>query len=163
MQIHRLILTAVIALAAGSATAAGIGKDMQNIARFCLGYVETGQPGNELLEAGFNQQGRKFKKSYNASEIGGFKPVILVDPRKSNAGFGCSADFGIISRSDGATLIHFAAQATRERGYDETAVVATNGKRIPAFVKDGIAVEIGGSIRSVHSTYAAFIYFQRLN
>lgn len=163
MRAPRLALSILAATFVSAAATADISTDMKNITRFCLHYGETGQITNLLLQKGFSQKGRKFKKSYNRGVIGGTKPVITVDPRKSRSGYSCSANFGILNRHNASTLINIAIREIRQLGYTESVVTSSRGKRISAFVKNGIAIQLGGSTRSEYSTYSAFIYFQRLN
>jgi hypothetical protein len=163
MKRLRIVLLVMVVQALGLPASADIAADMRSISQFCLQYVETGQVTDVLLREAFRQRGRKFHKSYNASVIGGTKPVITVDPRKSRSGFSCSANFGIISRGDGQRLMNTASEATRQRGYVETVVTTSRGGRKPAFVMDGVAVQLGGGVRSEYSTHSATIYFQRLN
>jgi hypothetical protein len=157
-----LTLLTVFTISAASSAKADIVTDMRAIAQFCLHYVETGQITNVLLKNGFSQQGRKFKKNYNASAIGGTKPVITVDPRKSRVGFSCSSQFGIISRSDWSPLTDSARQSAYQLGYASRTVVSSRGEQVQAFVGlSGIPIRFGGSLTSSHSSYSALIYFER--
>ena len=163
MRTFSFLFTLAWALATGSAATAEIQTDMQAITRFCLHYVETGQRTDVLLRAGFAQKGRKFKKTYNAGVVGGTRPVLSVESRTSRAGYSCSANVGIISRADGPALIGTAAQTARQLGYTETVAVTSKGRRVRAFVRNGIPIQFGGSSKNRYNTYSAFIFFERLN
>lgn len=163
MRIFRLLMSVFFLGAASTVNAADIQRDMNNISQFCLHYIETGQHTRVLLGNGFAASGRKYKKSYSRSVIGGTKPVITVDPRKSRGGFGCSAQFGIIKRNDGIALINTARNAARARDYQAVTYTDKKGRTSTAFQKNGILMKIGGSTGSSHSTYSANLYFQRLN
>ena len=163
MRIYHLLIPIFLLGAATTVNAADIQRDMNNISQFCLQYIETGQHTRVLLDNGFIAKGRKYKKSYNKSVIGGTQPVITIDPRKSRGGFGCSAQFGIIHRNDGYALINTARNAASERGYQPSTYTDKKGRTSNAFQKNGVLMTIGGSAGSSHSTYSANLYFQRLN
>ncbi len=135
---------------------------MNDISRFCVQYIETGQHSRLLLENGFKSKGRKYKKSYNKSLIGGTKPVISVDPRKSRSGFSCSAQFGIVGRNDGSMLIDIAGDTAIELGFRQVTYTDRNGRSSTGFQKNGVLMVIGGSTTYSYSSYSTDLYFQRV-
>jgi hypothetical protein len=140
----------------------GIVGDMRNISAFCLNYIETGHSVGTLLGAGFSAKGRTYKKSYNASIIGGTKPVISVDPRQTRSGASCSAQFGIIGRNDGYALIDEARRSIVARGYSPVKVQSSRGTKT-AYQNGNTVVRIGGRVSSGYGSYSTFVYFERQN
>lgn len=140
----------------------GIVSDMRNISAFCLNYIETDQKVGSLLGAGFTAKGSKYKKSYNASIIGGTKPVITVEPRQTRSGASCSAQFGIIGRNDGYSLIDEARRSTVARGYTTVALQTSRGTAT-TYQKGNTVLRIGGSVSSGYGSYSTSVYFERQN
>ena len=163
MGFRRVLFPMLLACVASPAIAANLHGDMRTISAFCLNYLETGQAARVLLDEGFNAKGRKYKKSYSKSMIGGFNPVITVDPRKTRSGLSCSAQFGIIKQNDGYGLIEVARQQAAARGYRPVTVTDSKGRQSSAYSKDGIFMRIGGRSTYSNSTYSTFLYFERLN
>ena len=161
-NLRSTLIAACVAFGASPALA-DITADMQNISRFCSQYVQAGQITNVLLQNGFEERRGEFRKSYNASFIGGTQPVINVDPRQARSGLSCSASFGIVDRGAGGRLMATARESLIGLGYREGAVANQRGQQTPAFILDGVAVQLGGSTQYQNSTYTAVIYFQRLN
>jgi hypothetical protein len=149
----------MLAFAGGMPAQADVSAEMQAITRFCLGYVESGQPSDLLLQNGFSQAGRKFRKSQG---IGSCRASFTVDPRRSTAGLSCSATVGPLGRNDFTGLVDAAKAGLRAAGYSEQPVTTAKGRKM-AYVKNGVALELGGSNTSSHSAYSVFLYFQRLN
>ncbi|WP_232403207.1 hypothetical protein [Pseudophaeobacter flagellatus] len=135
---------------------------MHNISAFCLNYIETDQKVGSLLGAGFTAKGSKYKKSYNASIIGGTKPVITVEPRQTRSGASCSAQFGIIGRNDGYSLIDEARRNTLARGYSTVALQTSKGTAT-AYQRGNTVLRIGGRVSSGYGSYSTFVYFERQN
>ncbi len=152
---------AAVSFAAPS-NGSGIVSDMRNISAFCLNYIENGQSVGTLLGAGFAAKGRTYKKSYNASIIGGTQPVISVDPRQTRSGASCSAQFGIIGRNDGYALIDEARRSIVARGYSPVTVQSSRGTET-VYQNGNTVVRIGGSVSSGYGSYSTFVYFERQN
>jgi hypothetical protein len=157
----KLAFGVVLWVAAGSSAQAqaDLSGDMNAIARFCTHYVETGERTTALLEAGFSQRRREFRKSYSASFIGATQPYLTVDARESRAGFSCSVQVGIISRTTARNLLNIARTSSEALGYQQV-----QSGRVPLTVQrdGGVLMRLGGSVTSSHETYSAFIYWERL-
>jgi len=158
----KLALSVVLWVAASSSAKAQVDLpgDMNAIARFCTHYVETGERTTALLEAGFSHRRRKFRKSYSASFVGATQPSLAVDARESRAGFSCSVQVGIISRTTASNLLNIALTSSESLGYRQV-----QSRRVPLAVQRdaGVMMRFGGSVTSSHGTYSAFIYWERLN